>query len=106
MNPEGPSINRERPRAPQAARNSPLSVELHINELVLHGFAPKDRHRISGAVQSELARLLAERGIPAWLAEGGEVDLLDGGKFEVAAEARVDSIGTQIAEAVHRGLER
>jgi hypothetical protein len=106
MIPEGPSINREHPGAHEAARCLQPSIEVHINELVLHGFAPKDRHRIGAAVQSELARLLAERGMPAWLAEGGEVDRLDGGKFEVTPATGAESIGAQVAEALHRGLER
>ena len=39
------------------------AIDLHIDELVLHGFNPADRHRIGEAVRSELARLLTERGI-------------------------------------------
>ena len=31
-------------------------VELHIEELVLHGFPPRDRARIGDAVQAELDR--------------------------------------------------
>ena len=38
----------------------PKSVLLSIDELVLHGFSPGDRHRIGAAVRGELARLLAE----------------------------------------------
>jgi hypothetical protein len=34
------------------------SINLHIEELVLHGFAPGDRHRISEAVEQELTRLI------------------------------------------------
>ena len=30
----------------------PQNVELHIEELVLHGFAPGDRHRIGEAVRA------------------------------------------------------
>ena len=42
-------------------------IELHIEELVLHGFAPADRYRIGDTVQRELTRLLAEQGMPASL---------------------------------------
>ncbi len=32
----------------------PYNIELHIEELVLHGFSPNDRHAIGEAVQREL----------------------------------------------------
>ena len=37
------------------------NLNLHIEELVLHGFAPGDRYRIGEAVQQELTRLFAEQ---------------------------------------------
>ncbi|MEJ2009120.1 MAG: hypothetical protein P8Z30_13360 [Acidobacteriota bacterium] len=40
-------------------------VEVHIEELVLHGFAPGDRHRIAVAVKQELSRLILAEGVPA-----------------------------------------
>ena len=49
------------------------NIELHIEELVLHGFSPGDRYRIGEAVEQELTRLLADRGVPQSLAEGGEI---------------------------------
>ena len=81
-------------------------LELHIEELVLHGFAPGDRHRIGAAVERELARLFAERGVPPLLAQGGEVARLEGGAFEVAADARPTAIGVQVAQSVYGGLNR
>ena len=42
-------------------------IELHIEELVLHGFAPGDRHPIGDAVEHELIRLFAEQGLPSLL---------------------------------------
>lgn len=37
-------------------------IELKIEKLVLHGFRSGDRHRNREAVESELTRLLAEKG--------------------------------------------
>src|SRR3712207_3298477 len=62
---------------------TPVNIELHIEELVLHGFAPGDRYRIGEAVQRELARLFAEQGVPPSLVGGGEVAHLDGGSFAI-----------------------
>ena len=39
-----------------------MGIELHIEELVLHGFAARDRQRIAAAVQLELSRLMGTAG--------------------------------------------
>ena len=82
----------------------PKNIELNIEELVLHGFSPGDRHRIGEAVERELTRLLADRGVPQSLAQGGEVASVDGGAFEVAEGSRADVVGAQVAKAVYGGL--
>jgi hypothetical protein len=79
-------------------------VELDIDELVLHGFAPGDGDQIGAAIRRELARLFAEQGLPAGLGTGGAVPRLDGGGFQVAAGATTDIIGAQVAQAVYGGL--
>ncbi|MGI9182852.1 MAG: hypothetical protein ACR2H9_20435 [Longimicrobiaceae bacterium] len=85
---------------------NPARIELEIGELVLHGVAPGDRHRIGAAVERELARLLAERGLSPSLTQNGEVARLDAGALHVAPGARAESIGRQVAQSVHRGLAR
>jgi hypothetical protein len=81
-------------------------IELHVQELVLHGFAPGDRSRLGRAVQRELARLLAEQGVPPSLARGAEIERVDGGSLEVASGAAAERIGAQVAQAVYGGLAR
>ena len=85
---------------------TPKNIELNIEELVLHGFAPGDRYRIGEAVEQELTRLLADQGVPESLAQGGEVANVDGGAFEVATGSRADVVGAQVAKAVYGGLRR
>lgn len=80
-----------------------MNVELHIEELVLHGFAPGDRHHIGEAVQQELTRLFT-LGVPPSLAQGGEIGRLDGGEFGMTADMQRGAIGTQIAQSIYRGL--
>jgi len=84
----------------------PENVELHIEELVLRGFAPGDRYRIGEAVERELARLLDEQSVPPSLAQGSEVAGLDGGAFEVAHGSKAEAVGIQVAQAVYGGLSR
>jgi hypothetical protein len=82
----------------------PQNVELHIEELVLRGFAPGDRYRIGDAMERELARLLAERGTPPSLARGSGIERLDGGAFEVAHGSKSEAVGVQVAQAIYGGL--
>jgi hypothetical protein len=88
----------------------PGNFKLHIEELVLHGFAPDDRQAIAAAVERELTGLLATRfsaqGAADSLTRDGLHPRLDGGAFQVSAGARADSIGAQIARAVHGGLTK
>ena len=80
------------------------SIDLHIEELVLHGFSPNDRHAIGEALERELARLFRGQGLPFSVTEDGEFTRLDGGTFEVAPGSKPETMGLQIARAVHRGL--
>lgn len=79
-------------------------IDLHIEELVLEGFNPGDRHAIGEAVQRELARLLAEKGVPPAMAGGGEIARVDGGQFEQGSGARPEEAGVQTARAVYGGF--
>lgn len=80
------------------------NIELHIEELVLHGFAPGDRLGISEAVKQELQQLFAEQSAsPSW-AQDGEYPLLEGGRFELAPGSKAETIGTRIAQAMYGEL--
>jgi hypothetical protein len=81
-------------------------VELHIEELVLEGFAASDRHRIGDMIERELSRLLSEQGIPASLASGQARAHLDAGACQVAAGSTAEHVGAQVAQAVYGGLKR
>jgi len=46
-----------------------MRIEVHIEELILEGFAPGDRWRVGAAVQEELGRLFSRQGVPpGWAA--------------------------------------
>jgi hypothetical protein len=82
----------------------PANLELHIQELVLHGFEPSDRYRLVDAVERELSRLFAERGTPPPLGQRRDVARLDAGVFEAKPGSRAEVIGAQVARAVYGGL--
>jgi hypothetical protein len=105
----GPHIHSSLPaNKTDAARETmfPQSVELHIEELLLHGFEPGDRYRISDAVEHELARLFADRGVPPSLAGGDGAAMLDVGEFTVAQGTTPEEIGAQVAHAIYGGLNK
>jgi hypothetical protein len=79
-------------------------IEVRIDKLVLFGFSSTDRLRIAAALERELARLLAESGVPEGLAGGAQVEAIDAGSFVRGALATPVSIGGQVAQAVYGGL--
>lgn len=84
----------------------PGNIELHIEELVLHGFEPGDHYRIAQAVEAELTRLFAEQGVPPSLVQGGGIPHLDGGTFEAAPGSTAETIGARVAQTLYGGLNR
>jgi hypothetical protein len=88
--------------SPQAAD----SIKVHIEELVLHGFAPGDRHRIAGAVETELARLMGEGGLQGLRSNSLSLGRINGGTFKVTVGAKPQAAGTEIARAVYRSVQR
>jgi hypothetical protein len=79
-------------------------IHLQIEELVLHGFAPGDKHAIGEAVERELTRLISEQ--PLSPRENISSDRIDVGSFQIKKSAQPTQIGEQIAGAIHGGLGR
>ena len=99
MKPANSTLNIERP----TSNGQPL-VELHIDELVLHGFAPTERHAIGDTVESELRELLAKQQSLPWSLANCEIDRIDAGEFEIASGAPAQTSGGRVAEAINRAL--
>lgn len=81
-------------------------IDLHIEELVLHGFSPGDRYRIGEAVELELTRLITEHGIPSSLSQGGELARMNGGTFNMSPNSRAEVIGARAAQSVYKGFKK
>jgi len=78
-------------------------IRLHIDALVLHGFAPADRYRIADALQSRLTELFAEgSGFDDQLTSQMIPDA-DGGAIQVR-NAAAATLGEEVAIALHTGL--
>jgi hypothetical protein len=83
-----------------------MGIDLHIDELVLHGFAPRDRHRIAEAMQRELTRLITADGQANFLKNPLSLEGINGGEFHVQANAKPQTAGTEIARAVYRSMRQ
>jgi hypothetical protein len=83
-----------------------MNIELHIEELALHGFAPGDRYRIAEAVEREFQRLLAEQGAPALFSGANDLRQIDAGAFSVKPNAKSDTVGAQVAQAIYEAMNR
>lgn len=80
------------------------SVEIHIEELVLHGFRPGNLHRIGDALQQELAHLLEACAFSPHVQKGFALDHVDAGTVRMNAGENAEVIGGKIARALYREL--
>jgi hypothetical protein len=80
-----------------------MRLDLHIGELVLHGVDAGDRERLAEDIERELARRLAEGGLPAALAAGGSVHL-DGADLALPAGSPPGEVAAAIAREAHGQL--
>jgi len=77
---------------------NPREIDVHIEELVLHGFPRSARWQIADAIGNELRKKLAKDGIPvAWQSSPRQ---LDAGSIKSNTHA---GLGAKIARAVHGG---
>jgi len=86
--------------------NSQPSSELHIEELVLHGFPPSASYAISYAVERQLAQLFGEQGVPNSLLSESAIDEIRGASFDTSHNAKAAAIGRQIGQAVYQGFSQ
>lgn len=81
-------------------------VELTIDELVLDGMAGLDGPAVARAVQTELARLLADRGLPGDSPRPRRVEWVSGGTVPdaVGGPAARGARIARIARAIYDGI--
>jgi hypothetical protein len=97
-------VNMRQPREDGGQYGRP--VEIRIEELVLHGFAPGDRHRIARAVQRELARRFRQGGVPESASDSSALASIEAGAIHIPQGVAPWTAGTRIGAAIYRGLHR
>ena len=80
------------------------SLEVQIDELVLHGFPVADRYIIGDALTHELSQLFENNEVDISSTRETHVALLNAGRIFVPSNARPTLIGVQVAKAVHGSL--
>lgn len=99
----------QRPTQLRPAPDSPVSetatsIELHIGELVLHGFEASAGYVIGDALERELARLFSEQGLPPAMMQAAEIEYLKSSLSNLAPDVAAEEIGRRIAQSVYGGL--
>lgn len=82
---------------------NPRRIEIQIDELVLHGVAPAERHAVAAALQRELEGLVSRHGVDALLSRPEGLGQQSAAPITLAPGARPAQLGAQIARTVHRG---
>jgi hypothetical protein len=76
---------------------TPRAIDVHIEEVVLHGFDPGSRSRIADALSLELGTLLSERGVPsAWFSNP---ERLNAGPIPAISLNNPERSGREVARA-------
>lgn len=83
-----------------------MAINIHIDQLTLHGFNRIDRNQVGSAVQNELSRLIRQQGLPSSLNQTQTIGNLNAGKFKTGQSTGASSVGTQVAQKIYRGMAR
>ena len=80
---------------------NPREIDVHIEELVLHGFEPAKRWLIADALEQELRGLLRAEGVPSqWLSSP---ERIQAGRLSTGSLTKPERAGAEIAGAAYRG---
>ncbi|MEU8872356.1 hypothetical protein AB0D24_14490 [Streptomyces javensis] len=97
--------DRMSPNARMGLNERPSAIQVDIGELALTGFgAGIDPDRVSAAFQTELTRLVQERGVPLAATGGGTAIEALSGLPPLPPTTSPARLGEALARAVHAGL--
>jgi hypothetical protein len=82
----------------------PPRIEITVDEVVLHGFAPLDRAAVGLAMEVELARLAGGLALDRVPACELELASSDGGTIRLRAPYHARRVGATVAQAAFRTM--
>ncbi|MEM9488960.1 MAG: hypothetical protein AAGC55_07445 [Myxococcota bacterium] len=77
-------------------------IDIHIDQLILHGIDPRDGERIADETRRQLAHLITSHGLPPHWAEG---DIRLTPNIEIPTGTSAARIGETIAATIYRGVK-
>lgn len=77
------------------------AIEVHIEQIVLHGYAPGDTHRLGEALQAELTRLVQKHGVNSSGMGNLSLQTLDG-RLKAAERPSTEALGARLAQRIHQ----
>ena len=78
-------------------------VNVHIEQLVLHGLSGVDSVTVGDAVIRHLTSSITAEGLRS---RPGSISRVAGGSFRVPRAATAESVGASVARAIHSGVRR
>jgi hypothetical protein len=81
-----------------------MSINLHIERLILEGIPAHESRSVRKTVERELARLLREGGLSHELHRGGALPDVPAGTIRVGHDRHPRRLGADVARAVYRGI--
>jgi hypothetical protein len=81
-----------------------MTVDLDIDELILHGVPAAAGDSVGAAVRQELARLLAQAGVPPSLGRAGAASEIRARAIDVQPGTPPRLLGQQLAASIYQSL--
>jgi hypothetical protein len=83
-----------------------MLINVHIDQLILEGLPLTQTQGglVQAAVEAELTRLLAQRGLALSLQTGGMLPNVYTDRMQLKADSTPTQVGQQIAQSVYGGI--
>jgi hypothetical protein len=81
-----------------------IEIVLQIDQVVIEGYPASQRWQIGSALESELGRLLTERGLPPALLGGGAIPVVETDAFRPRPTDRAAAVGVRLAHAIYDAM--
>lgn len=79
-------------------------IEINIDELVLHGFAPADGRSIGEALELALTQAFNEQPVTGTFNQSADVAFVNGGSFTVQQNSKPAQVAGAISNSIHSSL--
>lgn len=85
---------------------NPDTIEITIQTLVLEGFLTSEKYTVGATLEAELARLIAQGGLPGLCRSGLSLSLIKAGVIPCLQSVRAGDFGINIAAQLYKTLNR